>query len=193
MEGSLPQTLSLSSVLMLDFILGIWMIRGTLKYIYIYNPYSWKKSLYSGVAREQCVWCLHLGWDLPWERTLMAFCFFLDPEAAPSLKLNCGRAQLCLCDTGMCLLLRVSRTAHLNNDSEPGSHPSPAASVQIPPVHYKGFKGFMQDYRRGSCSRNLPWCHINPLRTPPSWLPVLCLGQMSLLLETPYNISANNI
>lgn len=77
----------------------------------------------------------------------------------------------------MCLLLRVPRTAHLNNDSEPGSHPSPAASVQIPPVHYKRFKGFMQDYRRGSCSRNLPWYHINPRRTS-SWLPFLCLGQM---------------
>lgn len=128
----------------------------------------------------------------------MAPCFFLDPEAVLSLKLNCGRAQLCLCDTGMCL--QVSRTARLNSDSEPGSHPSPAASVQIPPVHYKGFKWFMQDYSRGSCSRNLPWCHTLicwGLHHPDFQFSALGrwshLPMVSLLLETPYNTSANNI
>lgn len=76
----------------------------------------------------------------------------------------CRRPQLSLCDTGMCLLLRVSRIAFLNRaqdqlrdrlfSSIPGSR-----SVQIPPVHCGGLKSFMQDYRWGNCGKNLPPCH----------------------------------
>ena len=86
MECFWAHTLRFYLALMLDFIFGLWMIHGALKYIQSISPRT--KIFIQGVVREQHVWYLYLGWAVLWERTLVAPHFFPDPEGILSLKLS---------------------------------------------------------------------------------------------------------
>lgn len=101
MEGSLPQTLSLSSVLMLDFILGIWMIRGTLKYIYIILIPGRKvfiQGLRGSSVCDACTWAgISLGKGPSWlsasfwtQKLLRAWSWTVEEPSSVSVTQGCA-------------------------------------------------------------------------------------------------------
>lgn len=105
--------------------------------------------------------CLHLGPDIPWERTLVTPHLFPNPSSCSELAAElCERPQLSLYDRDV--LLRVSRAAVWNQtqlrasrfSSIPGS-----PSAWTPSVDSGALKSFIQNCRRQSCSQNLPACH----------------------------------